>query len=191
MSELINPLYENEREFLERQKNEYKNALMGDVDHLKTQGQDIGKKVAMAGGVLVAGLLLKRMFSGGDKKKDKKEKRVKKAKKTEYHSIPVTAEMADYDSYVHEQEDDYTFSSERMPHAKHESKTKKEVKSFLKSDFTKMISSQLMTLLLMYVSKKVEEHLNTVSENNDIAAAPVQVDIVETEEYIVPKEDAI
>lgn len=188
MSEVTNPLFDNEREFLERQKEEYRNALMGDVDHLKTQGQEIGKKVAMAGGVLVAGYLLKRAFSGGSKKKAKK---VKKAKKTEYHAIPVTAQMGDYNSFVHEQEDNYTLSSERMPHAERRHDTKDKAKSFMQSDLAKVISSQVMALLMMYITKKVEEHLNSVSENNDIAAAPVEVDIVETEEYIVPKEDAI
>lgn len=188
MSELSNPLFENEREFLERQKEEYKNALMSDVDHYKAQGQEIGKKVAMAGGVVLAGYLLKRMFSGGGEKKAKK---VKKAKRAEYHAIPVTAQMADYDSIVHEQEDDYTFSSERMPHADHSSSSKAKSKSFMKSDVFKVISSQAMALLMIYITKKVEEHLNSISENNDIAAAPVEVDIVETTEYIVPKEDAI
>lgn len=188
MSEVSNPLFDNEREFLERQKEEYKHALMGDVDHLKTQSQEIGKKVAMAGGVLVAGYLLKRMFSGGGKKKAKK---VKKAKKTEYHSIPVTAHMADYDSFVHDQEDDYTFSSEQMPHKDHSSGTLTKSKSFMKSDLAKVVSSQVVVLLMMYITKKVEEHLNSVSKNNDIAAAPVEVNIVETEEYVVPKEDAV
>ncbi|WP_439880914.1 hypothetical protein ACSX1A_17380 [Pontibacter sp. MBLB2868] len=190
MSELTNPLFDNEREFLERQKEEYKNALMGDVDHIKTQSQEIGKKVAVAGGVLLAGYLVKRMFSGGEKKKSKKVKE-KKDKKTSYHAIPVTAQMAEYNSMVHEQEDDYTISSERMPHASHTKSSSKEKKSFLKSDVAKVLSSQVVALLMMYVTKKVEEHLNTVSENNDIAAAPVEVDIIETTEYIVPKEDAV
>lgn len=69
MSEISNPLFDNEREFLERQKEEYKRALMGDVDQIKSQGQEISKKVAIAGGVLFAGWLLKRAFSGGSKKK--------------------------------------------------------------------------------------------------------------------------
>ena len=68
MSELKNPLFDNERELLERQKEEYKSALMGDVAQLKTQSQEIGKKVAIAGGVLMAGLLLSRMFGGSKKK---------------------------------------------------------------------------------------------------------------------------
>jgi hypothetical protein len=188
MSEFTNPLFDNEREFLERQKDEYKNALMGDVDHLKTQSQEVGKKVAMAGGVLLAGYLLKRMFTGSGKKKAKKVKRNKQADK---HSIPVTAHLADYDSFVHEQEDEYTTSSEHMQHAADHDTTNKASKGFMHSNLAKMISSQVVTLLMIYITKKVEEHLNSVSENNDIASAPVEVNIKETREYIVPKEDAI
>ena len=71
MSDLNNPLFDNQREFLERQKEEYKHALMGDVEQIKNQGQEIGKKVAIAGGVVLAGYLIKRMFAGGKKKPQK------------------------------------------------------------------------------------------------------------------------
>jgi hypothetical protein len=189
MSELSNPLFDNERDFLERQKEEYKNALMGDVDQIKSQSQEIGKKVAVAGGVLLAGYLLKRMISGGDKKKAKK---VKKPKDQSYHKIPVTAHMDEYDSMVHEHEDEYTLSSERMPHADHNSqKAKKKSKSFTDSNVVKVISSQAAALLMMYISKKVSDHLNSISENDDIAAAPVVAPETETTEYIAPKENVI
>lgn len=198
MSELNNPLFDNEREFLERQKEEYKRALMGDVDQIKSQGQEIGKKVAVAGGVFLAGWLVKRMFSGGKKKV--KEVKAKKKHKKEQQITTVTAvdpvhtstPLIDYDSYVHEQEDDYTLSSERMPHADHSSDTKKKSKSFLKSDMGKAVQQQLMALVLMYATKKLEEYLHSVSENNDIAAEPVvEVTEIETTEYIVPEKDAI
>ena len=52
MSDLQNPIFENEKEFLERQKQEYKNALLGDVAVIKDQSTEIGKKVLLAGGVL-------------------------------------------------------------------------------------------------------------------------------------------
>jgi hypothetical protein len=189
MSELSNPLFENERDFLERQKEEYKNALMGDVDQIKTQSQEIGKKAAVAGGVILAGYLLKRMISGGNKKKAKK---VKKANDKGSHKIPVTAQMDAYDSMVHEQEDEYTLSSERMPHAEHSKpKAKKKSKSFTESSVVKVISSQAAALLMMYISKKVSDHLNTISENDDIAAAPIVAPETETTEYIAPKENVI
>ncbi|RDC65864.1 hypothetical protein [Adhaeribacter pallidiroseus] len=48
MNELNNPLFEDKKEFLERQKQEYKNALLGDVAELKNQSQEIGKKYSLA-----------------------------------------------------------------------------------------------------------------------------------------------
>ncbi|MFD2999772.1 hypothetical protein ACFS7Z_05340 [Pontibacter toksunensis] len=218
MSELSNPLFNNEREFLERQKEEYKNALMGDVDHIKSQGQEYGKKAAMAGGVLLAGYLLKRMISGGASKVKsiKAEKKKKKAEKKraakavapdQRHviDIPSSTPIIDYDSLMHEQEDEYTISSERTPHAEHiystnehttheegKKKTKQKSKGLTKSGVGKMLTQQAVAFLLIYAGKKLEEYLHSVSENNDIAATPVvEVTEIETTEYIVPKEDAI
>jgi len=203
MSELNNPLFENQREFLERQKEEYKNALMGDVDQIKTQGQEIGQKVAMAGGVVLAGYLLKRLFSGGSsKKKTKKVKAVSKKSKskksnndTYKHPVapPITASTHEYDSMVREQEDDYALSSvssEQTSHADHNQSTKALSKGFLKSDLAQVISQQVMALLMVYITKKVDEYVNSLSENNDIAEAPVEVIEIETTEYIVPEENA-
>ncbi|WP_242926339.1 hypothetical protein [Pontibacter vulgaris] len=190
MSELSNPLFENERELLERQKEEYRNALMGDVDQIKTQSQQIGKKVAIAGGVLLAGYLLSSMFSGGKKK----AKKVKKAKEPLHvsHNAAAETSVVDYDSMLHEQEDDYTLSSERMPHAEQpEHKNKSAAKSFMDSGFTKLITSQLTALLMVYITKKVEEYLQSVSENPDIAAKPVEATEIQTTEYNYPEEDAI
>ncbi|MEJ8802514.1 hypothetical protein [Pontibacter sp. H249] len=188
MSELSNPLFDNERDFLERQKEEYKRALMGDVDHIKSQSQEIGKKVAMAGGVLLAGYLLKRMLSGSGKKKAKKQSNKKDSSKTEaraYDSagIPV---MTEHES------SGYSFSAKPVQEGKKgKSKSRKESGSFLDSSLVKVVGSQAATLLLMYITKKVSDHLNSISENNDIAAAPVEeVTVVETTEIIVPKEDA-
>jgi hypothetical protein len=195
MNDLSNPLFDNQREFLERQKEEYKNALMGDVDHIKSQGQDIGKKAAIAGGVLFAGYLVKRMFSGGKKKVKKNKKEVSEHSYTQ----PGGENFADYDSYVHEQEDNYTLSSERMPHAhtedtiKHTETTKSNKKnnSFLHSGLGKVLTTQAVTLLLVFAGKKLEEYLNSVSENDDIAEKPLVVTEIETTEIIVPEKDAL
>ncbi|WP_299818598.1 hypothetical protein [uncultured Pontibacter sp.] len=191
MSELSNPLFDNERDFLERQKDEYRNALMGDVDNIKAQSQEIGKKVAMAGGVLLAGYLLKRMIGGSSKKKAKKPK--KKTRSHDAAGVPVMAGVSDYNSLVHEHEDEYTLSSERMPHAQHNThEAENESKGMLSSSVVKVITSQAAALLMMYITKKVSDHLNSISENDDIAARPVEeVTVVETTEIIVPKEDAI
>ncbi|WP_242921502.1 hypothetical protein [Pontibacter liquoris] len=184
MSELNNPLFENQREFLERQKDEYKNALMGDVDQIKAQGEEIGKKVALAGGVLLAGYLIKRLFTKGGKKKAKK---VKAGKRSHKATPPITASTHAYDSLVHEQEDAYTLSSEQMPH---NPALRSEKKGIMESHLGQVITQQLIALMLVYMTKKVEEYVSSVSENNDIAAAPVVVTEIETTEYIVPEEDA-
>lgn len=187
MSELSNPLFDNERDFLERQKEEYKNALMGDVDSIKTQGQEIGKKVAMAGGVILAGWLLKRAISGSGKKKAKKGKKVKQSRTYDSAGIPV---MPERDAALFEQEG-YGFTAEPLPdqedHISHQ-----KSKSFLDSNLVKVVSSQAAALLMMYITKKVSDHLNSISENDDIAARPEEeVTVVETTEIIVPREDAI
>ncbi|RIJ37705.1 hypothetical protein [Pontibacter oryzae] len=196
MSELNNPLFDNERDFLERQKEEYKRALMGDVDQIKSQGQEIGKKVAVAGGVLLAGWLVKRLFSGGKKKvKKPSNKRKNKGAGVAVQQTHASTPLIDYDSYVHQQEDDYTLSSERMHHAEATTEPKKKSKGFLKSEVGKAIQQQALALLVVYATKKLEEYLSSVSENNDIAAKPaapiVEVTQVETTEYIVPQKDAI
>jgi hypothetical protein len=208
MSELSNPIFNNEREFLERQKEEYKSALMGDVDHIKSQGQEIGKKAAIAGGVLLAGFLLKRVFSGGKKKfKSVKENRKSKKKKEKQPVVipPVSTPVIDYDSIMHEQEDGYTISSERMHHAdteyrdidretytEPEKTASKKSGGIMDSQLTKVLTQQAVAFLLVYAGKKVEEYLHSISENDDIAAKPVvEVTEIETTEYIVPKEDAI
>lgn len=205
MSELSNPIFNNEREFLERQKEEYKSALMGDVDHIKSQGQEIGKKAAIAGGVLLAGYLLKRMFSGGKKKaKAVKASRKKSTKKQPVATPPVSTPVIDYDSIMHEQEDHYTISSERMHHTgtshpgartgavPKEKAASEKAGGIMDSQLAKVLTQQAVAFLLVYAGKKVEEYLQSVSENNDIAAKPVvEVTQIETTEYIVPEENAI
>lgn len=201
MSELNNPLFDNERDFLERQKEEYKNALMGDVDQIKSQGQEIGKKVAVAGGVLLAGFLVRRMFSGGKKKnnnvKPPKLKKEKKSKKT----LPKRDPNATYDAMGYRVDRGYTTASNyHAPITKPVSsplldKKKKTnvAKSFIKSDVAKLITNQLAAMMMVYVTKKVEEYLNSVPENNDIATEPalMKVTEVETTEYTYPEKDAL
>lgn len=192
MSETTNPLFDNERDLLERQKEEYKKVLMGDVDQIKIQSQQIGKKVAIAGAVLVAGLLIRSMFGGGKKK----SKKVKKSEASHLISHKAAqssdADLAGYDSIIHEQEDEFTLASERVPHARHDQQPSTGIaKSFMNSDMARMLSQQLTALLLVYISKKVEEYLNSVSKNNDIAATPIEVTEIETIEYTIPQEDAV
>jgi len=64
MAELTNPLFEDQKEFLERQKLEYERALLGDVDHIKEKTQEVGKKVLIGAGVVGGIWLLAKAFSG-------------------------------------------------------------------------------------------------------------------------------
>jgi hypothetical protein len=68
MSDLQNPLFEEEKEFLEHKKLEYERALRGDVDHIKDQSVKMGK-VAAVGAGLVGGIWLITKAFGGKKKK--------------------------------------------------------------------------------------------------------------------------
>ena len=71
-AELNNPLFDDEREFLERKKQEYERALRGDVDHIKEQGVQVGK-VAAAGAGLVGIIWLISKAFGDNKRKAKKQ----------------------------------------------------------------------------------------------------------------------
>lgn len=68
MSELQNPLFEEEKEFLERKKLEYERALRGDVDHIKDQSVMVGK-VALVGAGLAGSVWLISKLIGGKKRK--------------------------------------------------------------------------------------------------------------------------
>ncbi len=71
MSELQNPLFDEEKEFLERKKLEYERALRGDVDHIKDQSVMVGK-VAAVGVGLVGGIWLITKVFGGKKRKKRR-----------------------------------------------------------------------------------------------------------------------
>ncbi|GAB2797489.1 hypothetical protein HNQ93_003931 [Hymenobacter luteus] len=68
MADLHNPLFEDEKEFLERQKLEYERALMGEVEGIKAKTQVVSKYVAIGAGVLGGVWLLSKTF-GGKKKR--------------------------------------------------------------------------------------------------------------------------
>lgn len=180
MSDVNNPLFDNQREFLERQKEEYKNALMGDVEQIKSQSQEIGKKVAIAGGVVLAGLLIRRMFSGGSKKKAAKAVKSKRGSEAAAGTIPVSHPIPDYDPIAHRTVTDFT-AEEPMAVTAAKQKTKKQrkkqepgmVHTFLNSPFARQMMQQGVTLLVAYIAKKAADRMQTHSENNDIAAKAV------------------
>ena len=70
MSDLQNPLFDKEKEFLERKKLEYERALRGDVDHIKDQSIMVGK-VAAVGAGLAGGIWLIITILSSKKKKKK------------------------------------------------------------------------------------------------------------------------
>lgn len=70
MSEPVNPLFEEEKEFLERKKLEYERALRGDVEQIKEQGVQLGR-VALVGAGVVGGVWLLSKAFGGKKKRHK------------------------------------------------------------------------------------------------------------------------
>jgi hypothetical protein len=73
MTEPTNPLFEDEKDFLERKKLEYERALRGDVEEIKENTVQAGK-VALVGAGVIGGIWLLRKAFGGGKAKKKKHK---------------------------------------------------------------------------------------------------------------------
>ncbi|MDB5236673.1 MAG: hypothetical protein JWR44_3666, partial [Hymenobacter sp.] len=71
MSDLQNPLFDEEKEFLERKKLEYERALRGDVDHIKDQSMMVGKVAAVGAGLAGGIWLITKAFSGRKKKRNR------------------------------------------------------------------------------------------------------------------------
>ncbi|MGI4762149.1 MAG: hypothetical protein ACRYF0_15685 [Janthinobacterium lividum] len=77
MTEPTNPLFEDEKDFLERKKLEYERALRGDVEEIKENTVQAGK-VALIGAGVIGGIWLLRKAFGGGKDKKKKHKHHKR-----------------------------------------------------------------------------------------------------------------
>ena len=73
MSELQNPLFDEEKEFLERKKLEYERALLGDVEHIKDQSVKVGKVALVGAGLAGSVWLISKAF--GSKKRKRKARR--------------------------------------------------------------------------------------------------------------------
>ncbi|WP_181304875.1 hypothetical protein [Rufibacter sp. XAAS-G3-1] len=206
MSELTNPLFDDPREFLERQKEEYKNALLSDVTDLKDQGQQIGKSVAIAGGVLAGIYLLSRAFGRG---KEDKPKKKKKGSRLENPARFKGAEDRDWISTIPDVEDDeplYSAIERTYPSVYHPAtgtvaaaysrvKNKKRkpetsgLKAFFQSDLFKILEQQLAALAMVYLTKLVEQHLQ--SSATAPHPNPTQPLLVEntTDRYQLPPDD--
>lgn len=97
MTEPNNPLFEDEKEFLERKKLEYERALRGDVEEIKEQTIQVGK-VALVGAGVVGGVwLLVKAFSGRKPKK--------KHKKAKRHSEDYLEDYAGFDGFEDDSHD--------------------------------------------------------------------------------------
>jgi hypothetical protein len=110
MTEPNNPLFEDEKEFLERKKLEYERALRGDVEEIKEQTIHAGK-VALVGAGIAGGIwLLVKAFSGGKSKK--------KRKKHKHQS--AFEDYAGFDSYEgYDDEDDHDQELDSLATAYH------------------------------------------------------------------------
>ena len=71
MSEIQNPIFDEEKEFLERKKLEYERALRGDVAHIKDQTEKVSKVALVGAGLAGSIWLITKAFS---KKKRKSPK---------------------------------------------------------------------------------------------------------------------
>ena len=67
MSELTNPLFDEEKEFLERKKLEYERALRGDVEDIKEKSAQVGRVALVGAGLAGSVWLITKLFSSKDK----------------------------------------------------------------------------------------------------------------------------
>ncbi len=74
MSELQNPLFDEEKEFLERKKLEYERALLGDVEHIKEQSATVGKVALVGAGLAGTVWLISKAFGGKKRRHNDKQR---------------------------------------------------------------------------------------------------------------------
>jgi hypothetical protein len=180
MSELHNPLFENQKEFLERQKQEYKNALLSDVHDLKAQSQKVGKTLLIAGGALAGVWMISTLFRSKKKNND--------LNPASHRALPapVTATGLDDAGLAYSQtvnpQPVYPGTSYPAPSALQEM-----TRTFLQSDLAKAIGQQLTAFLLVYITKKIEEYLHQSQMTLTPAAEPETRDI----DFSYHQEDAV
>jgi len=188
MSEVNNPLFENQKEFLERQKDEYKNALLSDVSQLKTQSQQIGKTLLIAGGTLAGLWMVSSAF------RNKKKGKTAQLKKGKTLALPTASSNLKADNIVKSDGSlNYEEALNQEPvYGAHNSQPQQGpsfIQSFLHSDITKAVTQQATAFLLVFLTKKLEEYLQHNVKINDIASSrePETRDI----DFSYHEEDAI
>ncbi|AYA38027.1 hypothetical protein D3Y59_13840 [Hymenobacter oligotrophus] len=107
MSELHNPLFDDEREFLERQKQEYERALLGDVDHIKERTTQVGKYVAIGAALLGGVWLVSKVLGGRDDEDDEDHASQRRRKKQKAKKVKGGRRKAQLVAHS----DDYHFGS--------------------------------------------------------------------------------
>ena len=95
MAELHNPLFENEKEFLERQKLEYERALLGDVDHIKARTVKASKIALIGAGVAGSIWLIAKAFGDKSDKKTNQKKLATKNRKKRLTAATEAGAVAD------------------------------------------------------------------------------------------------
>jgi hypothetical protein len=155
MNDSTNPIFDSEREFLERQKEEYKNALLGNVEEIKDKSQRIGKKALMVGGALVGlyGMyritkMIRSNYGGDDNPNYLSEKKAQRLKSGQ--------QRGSYD-YVGSYEDEGEDGADQYQRSGNGNTSLS--KSFVQSDLFKMISSQVSALLLVLLTRKLDEYM--------------------------------
>lgn len=109
--ELKNPIFEDEREFLERKKQEYERALRGDVDHIKNQGAQVGKVALVGAGLAGSVWLISKIFGGKGKAKSKAKNKNKNH--SEADSSAGHAQSQDrHDTYLDFDDDNFDLDDE-------------------------------------------------------------------------------
>lgn len=109
MSELHNPLFDEEKEFLERKKLEYERALRGDVNHIKEQSATVGKVALVGAGLAGTVWLISKAFGGKKHRHDgqpehSEGKKAGKGRKDKRKSAAASAQvfMDDFEGADHE-----------------------------------------------------------------------------------------
>jgi len=198
MSELTNPLFDDQREFLERQKEEYKNALLSDVATLKDQSQQVGKKLLVAGGFLTGIFFISRAIG---RKRDGSPKKKKKSNRLAASAKFKGAEDRDWISSIPDVEDDeplYSAIERSYPAVYHPQtgtlsaagyKSDKEdsmLKSFFKSDLFRVLEQQLAAIVMIYLTKLIEQQMTSAHEEQPLLAESGTTEVVEYHVEPVP-----
>lgn len=99
MSELQNPLFDEEKEFLERKKLEYERALLGDVEHIKEQSATVGKVALVGAGLAGTVWLISKAFGGKKRRPEGKPKGKEKGQPKDKRKSAAASAMVFMDHF--------------------------------------------------------------------------------------------